>query len=482
MNRKIILTLTIALGLAMTLGVFAGLTLARVGSGPRGGTTGPTVVSYQGEVLVDGEPYTGTGYFKFAVVNATGDTTFWSNDGTSITGDEPVAAVDLPVADGVFSVLLGNPSDMEPLTADVFANRGRRLHVWFNTDASGSFTDLGTTVVAAVPYALNAETLDGLDGSYYDQHYENLIVVAKSGGDYTSISAAVDNISDNSESNRYLIWVAPGIYSETVTLKPYVSLRGAGAGTTVLRSFAYSSSLHADAATLTMAEHTTLRDMTVVVTGTGDNKVGVYVAYLPTDTVVIADVAVQATGGDDTRGIYNHHASPLIMDTSVRVEAITTSGVGFGITNFETESTIWNTIVHAEGSSAYGVYNAYNVGNGPVIRDTIATGEGLSNDGYGIYNVCAVSTIRGSTASGEGVSDGYGIYNYAGSTDPYTITIDSCQLSGSSFAVSTDHANAVMQVGSSLLDGGAGGSGTYHCAFTYDEAYDALDSDCQPIP
>src|SRR5947208_9693622 len=49
--------------------------------------------------------------------------------------------------------------------------------------------------------------------------YANVIVVARSGGDFTSVAKALGSISDNSPTNRYLVWVAPGIYTETVTMK-----------------------------------------------------------------------------------------------------------------------------------------------------------------------------------------------------------------------------------------------------------------------
>ncbi len=484
MKQKAILTLTTVIGLALALGVFTGLTLARDGIWAPVDDTGPTVISYQGEVLVDGEPYTGTGYFKFAVVNALENYTFWSNDGTSVNGAEPTSAVDLSVADGVFSVLLGNPLEnnmTEPLAADVFADRGRRLHIWFSSDVGGPFTDLGTTLVAAVPYALNAETLDGMDGSYYDQHYDNLIVVAKSGGDYTSIQAAVDSITDNDEFNRYLVWVAPGAYSEIVTLKPYVSLQGAGTGTTVLISTA-SGGTAASGATLTMAEYTSLRDMTVVVTGTGTVKAAIYMSDIPSDTVMIADAAILASGGATTYGVYNSHASPLIMDTSITAEG---TGEGTGIFNHYSEATIWNVIVHGQGDDGYGIRNTEFVGDGPTIRDTIVTGRGDADDGYGIYNNQAVNTIRGSVVSGEGVDKGRGVHSFTdGQT--YTTTIDSCQLSGSGFAsgfaLSATNLTTVINVGSSLLDGGVGSTAIVHCVFAYDETYTALDGNCQPIP
>ena len=102
----------------------------------------PTVVSYQGQVTVGGSPYTGPGYFKFAVVDAA-PITHWSNDGTSGGGGEPAAAVQLAVANGQFSVLLGDTllgNMTQPLTASVFGATARYLRVWFSaTGGVGSF-------------------------------------------------------------------------------------------------------------------------------------------------------------------------------------------------------------------------------------------------------------------------------------------------------------------------------------------------------
>ena len=117
-------------------------------------------------------------------------------------------------------VLITSLTNMtEPLSAGVFASGGRYLHVWFDEDGAGSFTDLGLTAIAAVPYALNAETLDGMDSSLFQQDYDHMVVVAKSGGDYATINAALDSITDSGPASRYLVWVAPGTYSETVTTR-----------------------------------------------------------------------------------------------------------------------------------------------------------------------------------------------------------------------------------------------------------------------
>ena len=98
-----------------------------------------------------------------------------------------------------------------------------------------------------MPYALqaqeavNADTLDGLHASELGGDYQNVVVVAKSGGDYTSVQAAIDSITDDAADNPYLVWVAPGVYEEQVTMKPYVHLQGAGQEATVITSTASNS-------------------------------------------------------------------------------------------------------------------------------------------------------------------------------------------------------------------------------------------------
>lgn len=65
--------------------------------------------------------------------------------------------------------------------------------------------------------------------------YDNVIVVAKSGSDYTSIKDAIDGITDNSITNRYTILVAPGVYLENNPIygKEYVTVKSLGKSNTV---------------------------------------------------------------------------------------------------------------------------------------------------------------------------------------------------------------------------------------------------------
>ncbi len=53
-----------------------------------------------------------------------------------------------------------------------------------------------------------------------------VVTVAKSGADYTTIQGAIDSITDNATGKRYVVLIYPGTYTENVTMEEYVSLVG----------------------------------------------------------------------------------------------------------------------------------------------------------------------------------------------------------------------------------------------------------------
>ncbi len=494
MKRKTALTIVTSVGVAAAVGLLVGLVLADDSPLVATDDTVPMVVSYQGEVLVGGEPYSGTGHFKFAVVNAAGNHTYWSNDGTSSGGSVPDTAVSLEVRDGLFAVLLGNtnvPGMTQPLSADVFADRGRRLHVWFSEDGA-DFTDLGMSVIAAVPYAINAETLDGLDSTAFQQAYDHVVVVAKSGGDYTTIQGALDSITDSGPASRYLVWVAPGTYSETVTMVPYVSIQGAGAELTTISSTVSSPISPTERATVVLTDHVALRDLTVVITGTGKHKVAIVARHVETDTSEIADVVVTGGGGDQVYGIYSYHSSITIRDVHI---GIVGDAVGYGIYNKWSSPYIVNVASAGERLDSHGECGGiYNYHGSPTIVDSTASGWCGTPYGYGIVSTYSSVLIQNSIASGsyhaisniattatirDTVAEGglTGIYNlsYSGT---YTMTVDHCRARGDSYAI-TGSSNYVIYVGASQLDGNVDTDATYHCVGAYDGSYTALNGTCQ---
>jgi hypothetical protein len=125
----------------------------------------PQLINYQGRVIVGATNFNGTGQFKFALVNTTGSTTYWSNDGTSVNGSQPTNAVSLTVSKGLYSVLLGDTSVANmtvSIPASVFSNSDVRLRVWFNDGTTGSQLLSPDQRIASVGYAaMAANIIDG---------------------------------------------------------------------------------------------------------------------------------------------------------------------------------------------------------------------------------------------------------------------------------------------------------------------------------
>ncbi|MCB1097135.1 MAG: hypothetical protein KDN22_16295 [Verrucomicrobiae bacterium] len=124
----------------------------------------PGILNYQGRINVDGSPFNGAGAFKFALVDAGGTTTYWSNDGTSTAGDEPTDAVSLTVNGGRYSVGLGDTTlaNMSAaIPAAVFAdNTEVFLRIWFDDGVNGSQLLSPDQRLGSVGYALTAGSVD----------------------------------------------------------------------------------------------------------------------------------------------------------------------------------------------------------------------------------------------------------------------------------------------------------------------------------
>jgi hypothetical protein len=118
----------------------------------------PQLLNHQGRVAVNGVNFDGNGQFKFALVSADGLTTYWSNDGSSTAGSLPASHVTLPVAKGLYSVLLGDPTltNMTALTPSALDYDEVRLRIWFNDGSLGWQQITPDQRLAAAPYALLA--------------------------------------------------------------------------------------------------------------------------------------------------------------------------------------------------------------------------------------------------------------------------------------------------------------------------------------
>ena len=127
----------------------------------------PSLLNFQGRIVIGGVSYNGTGQFQFALVDGSGTNTFWSNDGTSSGGGEPSATISLALTNGLYAVVLGdtNISGMsQPIDPGTFTNGDVRLLVWFNDGAHGFEKLSPDQRIVAAGYSLVAQTANSLSG------------------------------------------------------------------------------------------------------------------------------------------------------------------------------------------------------------------------------------------------------------------------------------------------------------------------------
>jgi len=126
----------------------------------------PEIINYQGKLLVDGSSFSGTGLFRFAIVDQVGTTTYWSNDGD----DPPTDNVPVTVSDGLFHVILGSTNGMEPIPVSVFNTDELYLRIWFD-DGENTMQQLSPdqplTSSGFSHRSSNTDLLENQPGSYY---------------------------------------------------------------------------------------------------------------------------------------------------------------------------------------------------------------------------------------------------------------------------------------------------------------------------
>ncbi len=94
-------------------------------------------------------------------------TTYWSNDGTSVNGSEPSAAVSVPVSNGLFTVVLGGPGlpNMQAIGASVFDQTNLQMRVWFNDGVNGFAALSPVQALTTTPYASRARVAGSVSGT-----------------------------------------------------------------------------------------------------------------------------------------------------------------------------------------------------------------------------------------------------------------------------------------------------------------------------
>lgn len=114
-----------------------------------------------------GTNFTGTGYFKFAIVRleeSQPQETRWSNSGNVGVEGEPTVPIPVGVHEGLFRVALGGEATAA-LTPEVFLQPDLGLRIWFSVSESGPFQALAPVQpLSATPFAWMAAQASNVVG------------------------------------------------------------------------------------------------------------------------------------------------------------------------------------------------------------------------------------------------------------------------------------------------------------------------------
>ncbi len=324
-------------------------------------------------------------------------------------------------------------------------------------------------------YAQSGVVIIPLSGDDLDP-LSNIITVAKEHGDFENPVDAVDSITDASDVNPYLVFIAPGVYTLTAPLqmKSHVHISGSGPQATRLTGAFSTSSANTSATVLgpgdASQDSSTLRGLTIINTGGGSNSIGIY-NY--DSSPVLKNLVVAAYGGQNNYGIYNTSAS------SPSMEKVTTDAIGgaasYGIYNDTSSPSMIHVSSSAEDATStnYGIYT--NVG---AIRTHSVTAMASGGEfGYGIYHAGSVN-LDHVIATGSGSKLGNGVRLFNNDTTSFTSSIRNSTASGSHEGLSAAGALVTLRVSHSTISDGVSGNATKTCVASGNGDGTELTSNC----
>ncbi len=425
MNRTYRIMMLTVLGLVLALAAVTGA--GRLLANTLSPQDVPERVNYQG-YLTDsgGNPISSTVTLQFSLWDASsGGNQIWSETHNNV-----------PVSAGYFSVLLGDQGN--PLSVEDFKGTPRYIEVvygavtfprqvlasvpyafvsQYSTEALNATEAVTATYAYTAAYALNAPSSGG------GVEWSHVVVVAKSGGDYTTINDALGNITPSS-TDRYLLLVMPGTYAEQVTLPSYVHLKGAGTRSTIITSQANGLHNDASAATLNVPADSQVSDLAVSNESTTNDGVALRVSSGNGSTLIV-NVYLRTTnaGGGRHVALYLNGGTPKL--TNLHAEVAGGTLFNWAVFNSASSPTVHDSTIAATGTSAAGY--RMNGGN-PVFKETTisglngSNGQGINTSGAGAH----VIKIDRSSILGDPGGTGSSI----ASTDNYDFFVGASMLQG----------------------------------------------------
>lgn len=304
--------------------------------------------------------------------------------------------------------------------------------------------------------------LAGTQFSAEGSPYANVVVVAQSGGDFSSVQAALNVITDASASNPYLIYVAPGLYEEQIFMRPYVDIEGAGEGITVIRFTGSNTSPSTDGSSATVlgADNASLRFLSVQSDGTGQsNATAIYNDGASPRLLHVTATASGATGSN--AGVYNVTGSP----TMIHVTASAVGGSPWGVYNLNNSTPrMENVTATASGGDGTFTIAVHNDGGSPIMKGVTAIASDGANINVGVWNDDnAATTMENVTASASGGDVTYAVFNQSDATPTMTnVRANASEGTNLNYAVRNSFSSPAMNHVIATAEGGNQSYGVAH--------------------
>jgi hypothetical protein len=323
-------------------------------------------------------------------------------------------------------VYIGSGSAVN-IVGSILSGFGKTIHVPVGS-SNVILNGAGTQINNSVSYDLlieNSTTTGAWDGAliytktsipitstfYVYGKEATIITVQNSGGDFTSIVAALNSITNNSSVNRYVINVGPGTFTEaTVVMKEYVNIHGTGRSTVIQPD---SNNHHI----IMGADYAELNGL--IITGAGTGYAGLY-HETPTGTNNTALICRSLLFGTNDIHVwtYGNVGQAHVILFNIRYGGTEQFNYGFRATNnnnsMNSKITIIGTtsqdftsplpkyICYASGTNCTISVNGFNIiHNGLVEANTV----GFQVDNGGLIRVIS-TTIRGFDTAIQSINSG----------------------------------------------------------------------------
>lgn len=205
----------------------------------------------------------------------------------------------------------------------------------------------------------------GLQGEAAE--WANVVVVAQSGGDFTSVAEALSSIVA-SEANPFQVIVAPGVYTETelCVVAPYVHLMGSGPNATYITSARSGAAQTNESATVELQDNGRISECTIDNSGFASTYgIGVWSAEAGREAVIInATILATGAGGTGHFAVYLSDSQPTIRGSHLNATGASAVNAALGSVN------------SAGGFPQPLILDSYLLG-GTSVNDNTGTGFGL---------------------------------------------------------------------------------------------------------